>query len=61
MLALTVLAVIFRHRSMREATISHDDETVPLLPTPISSNFNGFNGDTPYYLPQNDHSLYYRK
>lgn len=59
-MALSVLAVIFRNRSiMRETTSMRDgDETEPLLPTPLS-NFNG--GDTPYYLPQNDHSLYYRK
>lgn len=55
MLALSVLAVVFRGRSMSESTITKDDESDPLLPTPLSN----FNGDTPYYLPQNDHSLYY--
>lgn len=40
----------------REAALDKDDDIDP-LPTPLSN----FNGDRPYYLPQNDHALYYRK
>lgn len=55
-LALSVLAVIFRNRSInREVIRQQNDESDPLLPTPLSN----FNGDRPYYLPQNDHALYY--
>lgn len=50
--------MIFRNRSInREVIRQQNDESDPLLPTPLSN----FNGDRPYYLPQNDHALYYRK